>query len=178
MCIHSRIGLQQTRRPSLSYQRLLNRAVHPPKLFPFAFVSNAAASALFTCSVLLCSGVLQNPHLLQFVRTQSYQTSGYRSRYFDGCRTRCGMFEDTFAHWVFDVQTVLMPVIDVSQKGRTGLKTTKKQIFVEADKQVIAHFAETKKFLTNLWTVDTSNPLMMWWNSGGLVHLFGTQCNS
>ncbi|CAI2356439.1 unnamed protein product [Caenorhabditis sp. 36 PRJEB53466] len=83
---------------------------------------------------------------------------------------------DTLTDAGHDV-TILMPVIDVNERNRTALKSTKKQIFVEADDKVIAQMEGTREFLANLWTTDFSNPLNMLLSPNALVPLFGAQCD-
>ncbi|EFP04949.1 hypothetical protein GCK72_023492 [Caenorhabditis remanei] len=83
---------------------------------------------------------------------------------------------DTLTDAGHDV-TVLMPVIDESQRNKTALKSTTRQIFIDADEEVAEMVGKTDEFLSSLWTSETSNPIKMWWKSGHLINLFGKQCN-
>ncbi|CAP23150.1 Protein CBR-UGT-23 [Caenorhabditis briggsae] len=84
---------------------------------------------------------------------------------------------DTLTEAGHDV-TVLMPVIDVAQRNRTVLKNLSiKQIFIEADDEVVEIYGQTSKFLANLWTAETKNPIEMYMNPAPIVPLFAKQCD-
>lgn len=72
--------------------------------------------------------------------------------------------------------TVLMPVMDKLLRNKTSLKTTNNTIFVESDPKVDEMFAEMRDFMTNLWTADNANPLMMLAKAGDMARIFSTQC--
>lgn len=73
---------------------------------------------------------------------------------------------------------MVLPVIDSTQKNRTSIKSGAKQIIIDADEEVVEIFSQTEKFLSNMWTMEMSNPLMMWMNPRILTQLFGKQCTS
>uniref|UniRef100_A0A1I7U0I4 UDP-glucuronosyltransferase n=1 Tax=Caenorhabditis tropicalis TaxID=1561998 RepID=A0A1I7U0I4_9PELO len=87
-----------------------------------------------------------------------------------------GSVADTLTDAGHDV-TVVLPVIDVAQRNRTAMKSTTNQIIVEADEEVVEMYKHTNDFLSNLWTMEARNPIMMYLNSDHLVKLFGKQCN-
>ncbi|CAP38483.1 Protein CBR-UGT-21 [Caenorhabditis briggsae] len=72
--------------------------------------------------------------------------------------------------------TVLMPVMDPMLRNKTSLKSTKNTIFVEAGENVEELMEEMREFLTNLWTADNANPLVMLAKAGDMARVFSEQC--
>ncbi|CAL2049210.1 unnamed protein product [Caenorhabditis brenneri] len=114
--------------------------------------------------------------LLSFHAASSYRILIYSNLFGHSHIKFMGAVADTLTDAGHDV-TVVMPVIDVSQTNRTAMKSTYDQIIVDADEEVIELFEHTNKFLSNLWTMEVTNPIMMYLNSGILVKLFGKQCD-
>uniref|UniRef100_A0A1I7UDE7 UDP-glucuronosyltransferase n=1 Tax=Caenorhabditis tropicalis TaxID=1561998 RepID=A0A1I7UDE7_9PELO len=72
--------------------------------------------------------------------------------------------------------TVLMPIMDPQLRGKTSLKSTKSTIFVEPSENVKTLMDEMREFLTNLWTADNANPLVMLAKAGDMARTFAEQC--
>ncbi|EGT51652.1 hypothetical protein CAEBREN_06160 [Caenorhabditis brenneri] len=72
--------------------------------------------------------------------------------------------------------TVLMPVMDPLLRNKTSLKTTKNTIFVDPSPNVEMLMEQMREFLTNLWTADNANPLVMLAKAGDMARTFAEQC--
>ncbi|CAB3406842.1 unnamed protein product [Caenorhabditis bovis] len=57
--------------------------------------------------------------------------------------------------------TVLMPIIDVNERNRTGLKSTKNLIMVEPCENGIDAFENLKRDMSLMWNAEQGNPLSL-----------------
>ncbi|CAI2352126.1 unnamed protein product [Caenorhabditis sp. 36 PRJEB53466] len=86
-----------------------------------------------------------------------------------------GAVSDTLTDAGHDL-TVLMPAVDIKQYNKTAMKSTKKIIKVEPGQETTKTLETMQEFMTQLWTVDTSNPLFMAFHAPAMSAIFATQC--
>ncbi|CAB3406841.1 unnamed protein product [Caenorhabditis bovis] len=72
--------------------------------------------------------------------------------------------------------TVLMPIIDVNERNRTGLKSTKNLVMVEANEKTKEMYNQLKDFMSNVWIIQQSNPFAIISKAVDMAKMFSIPC--
>ncbi|CAD6190718.1 unnamed protein product [Caenorhabditis auriculariae] len=72
--------------------------------------------------------------------------------------------------------TVLMPMMDMTEKSRTGLKTTKKIIYVETEDRLKNLMKDKSTKFKDLWTMENKNPFSLLTMVQSMADMFTYQC--